>query len=239
MKFNLKLNFKKSFVIILWSVILGIVIFLGNTIKYDIQGQIFELVQKSIDEKSVNLNNGIQNIFKILNTVSNSVSNKDLSNLEEIAKTFDSVVIENNFKRMAIVNPKGIAYFNDGEVTDISDREYFNSAINGNMYVSSMVYSKLDGKKSNTFSVPIYKDNNIVGIIFASILTDRFYETVNLDTLTDLGDSIIINSNGDIIVSHENSVFNSDELNFFEVLKNSGIKAKKMNLIIKQRDIQS
>lgn len=237
MKFNLKLNFKKSFVIILWIVILGMIIFLGNTIKYDIQDQIFELVQKSIDEKSVNLNNGIQNIFKILNTVSNSVSNKDLSNLEEIAKSFDSIVIENKFKRMAIANSEGIAYFNNGEVADISDREYFNSAINGNMYVSSMVYSKLDGKKSNTFSVPIYKDNNIVGIIFISVLADRFYETVNLDTLSDLGDSIIINSNGDIIVSHENSVFNSDKLNFFDVLKNSGIKAKKNEFNYKARGI--
>ena len=189
--------------------------------------QIFELVQKSIDEKSVNLDKGIQDVFKILKTVSNSVSNQDLSNLGELAKTYDSIVKENNFKRIAIVNTEGIAYFNDGEVADISDREYFNSAINGNMYVSSMVFSRVDGKKSNTFSVPIYKDNKIVGVIFASVLTDKFYETVNLDTLTDLGDSIIINSNGEVIVSHENSVFNSDKINFFEQLKSSGIEAEK------------
>lgn len=227
MKFNLKLNFKKSFVIILWISIFIMIIFLGNTIKNDIQIQIFELVQKSIDEKSVNLDKGIQDVFKTLKTVSNSVSSQDLSNLGELAKTFDSIVKENNFKRIAIVNTEGIAYFNDGEVADISDREYFNSAINGNMYVSSMVFSRVDGKKSNTFSVPIYKDNNIVGIIFASVLTDKFYETINLDTLTDLGDSIILDSNGNIIVSHENSIFNSDKANFFEKLKSAGIEAEK------------
>lgn len=226
MRFNKRINFKKSFVIVLWIFIFIIIIFWGNGIKKDIKNQIFKLVTKSIDEKSINLDKGIQDTFKVLSALANNLSYEDLSDFEKTAKSFDSIVKENGFKRIAIVNLQGLAYFNDGEVADISDREYFNNAINGKWYVSSMVFSKLDGKKSNTFSIPIYKDKKNVGILFASILTNKFYESIDLSNLTDLGDSIIINSHGDIIVSHENSIFNSNSLNFFEKLKSKGIQVE-------------
>lgn len=63
---------------------------------------------------------------------------------------------------MAITNRDGTAYFDNSEILDVSDRDYFKAFMNGQRYISSIVSSRLDGKRTNVFSIPIYKNMEIV-----------------------------------------------------------------------------
>ena len=65
----------------------------------------------------------------------------------------------NNLKNIDIAMPDGISYATKGEPIDISDRDYFIKSMKGDNYVSEIVISRLDGKKTNIFSVPIFDEN--------------------------------------------------------------------------------
>ncbi len=87
--------------------------------------------------------------------------------LEEKRSIIDERVNMHNFQRGNIVGPDGISIF-DGN--DYSDREYVKQAMQGNVYVSEPLISKITGELSIMVAAPIYKDgiqgSNIEGVVY-------------------------------------------------------------------------
>lgn len=213
-KFNIKIVFIFSFI--------GILFFYQN-IQKQMEDNIFNIVEKLTAESSENIDVDIQNKFNLLDTVAYNISDEDLSDPQKLAESFSEIVKKNKLKRMAIATPDGKAYFDNGDTDNISNRDYFKASIDGERYISKIFNLKIDGKRSNVFSIPIYRDKNIVAILFSYISTDEFYEEFSLGIMKELGDTFIINTDGDIISSHKNSRFNSDNFNMFDLLRNEGI----------------
>lgn len=221
---NKKINIKRIFISILcFASFIAIFSFLSN-IEKSIKEQVVKLIGKTTSANNESLDGSIQDMFKVLNTIAYNISSHDLSDPQKVINSFDSVVKEIDFNRIAFVNSDGIAYFNDDLSLDLSDVDYFKEAFKGDMYVSSMVHSKVDGKKINMLSVPIYKNKEIVAVLGASILTNKLYSKFNVGNIRDLGDTFIVDADGNIIVTHDSSVFNSENINIFDDLKSNGVK---------------
>lgn len=213
---NKRFNFKVTFILGLWVFIFFFIVFFNQYNKRQLENHILDSIESISVESSLHINNGIKNKFTILDTVAHNTFIEDLSNIQKIAESFRNIVKENNLKRMAITTIDGTAYCDNGEIINISDRDYFKASMEGKRFISSIVSSKLDGKSSNVFSIPIYRDTKIIGVLWISVLTEEFYEELDLNTMNELGDTFVINSEGDIIAYDSRVTLNSDNYNLFE-----------------------
>jgi len=63
-----------------------------------------------------------------------------------------------------------------GNFVDVSDRDYFKSAIAGTPYVSNINVSKTNGRRIITVSAPIRDGNSIIGIVHRNYDLNNFHE---------------------------------------------------------------
>ncbi|MCI8287720.1 MAG: HAMP domain-containing protein [Lachnospiraceae bacterium] len=99
----------------------------------------------------------------------------------------DERCIMHNFQRGNIIGMDGISIF-DGK--DYSDREYVKEAMEGNVYVSEPLISKITGELSIMVAAPLYADG-----IYGSSITGVVYFVPHETFLNDIVSSIQIGEN--------------------------------------------
>ena len=99
----------------------------------------------------------------------------------------DERCIMHNFQRGNIIGTDGISIF-DGK--DYSDREYVKQAMEGNVYVSEPLISKITGELSIMVAAPLYADG-----IYGSSITGVVYFVPHETFLNDIVSSIQIGEN--------------------------------------------
>lgn len=128
----------------------------------------------------------------------------DLSNdevpLEDKRALIDERVQMHNFQRGNIVGADGISIF-DGN--DYSDRVYVQEAMQGNVYVSEPLISKVTGELSIMVAAPIYADGkqggNIVGVVYFVPPETFLNDIVSSIQIGDGSRAYMINQSGDTI----------------------------------------
>ena len=94
------------------------------------------------------------------------LSNPDVS-LDEKQAIINERAAMHNFQRGNIIGADGLSIF-DGK--DYSDREYVKQAMQGNVYVSEPLISKITGELSIMVAAPLYADgiqgSSIVGVVY-------------------------------------------------------------------------
>ena len=116
---------------------------------------------------------------------------------EEKQAIIDERVSMHGFRRGNIINSSGISIF-DGN--NYSDREYVVQAMQGNVYVSEPLVSKITGERSIIVAAPLYSQgrhgSRVVGVVYfvppetflndivCSIKTGDTIADVTLDTIT-------------------------------------------------------
>lgn len=235
-EFNKKFNNKYIFILSLWIFIFLATFIFNIYTNKQLENHTLSSIETLSIEGSININSSITNKFNILETVAKNISTEDLLNPKEITKSFSNIVQANGFKRMAITTLDGTAYCDNGEIVNISDRDYFKASIEGKRFINSIVSSKLDGRRSNVFSIPIFGYGEVVAVLWASILTDEFYKELNLNIMNELGETLIIDSNGNIIVSEGKIALSSDDFNLFNSIDT---KINIKNLDIMKKDFEN
>lgn len=120
--------------------------------------------------------------------------------LSEKRATIDERVKMHGFQRGNIIGADGISIF-DGK--DYSDREYVQHAMNGEVYVSEPLISKITGELSIMVAAPLYadgsEDSQIVGVVYF-VPPETFLN--NIVSSIKIGEncrSYMLNKNGDTI----------------------------------------
>lgn len=141
----------------------------------------------------------------------------------------------NNYKRMGIILADGLAYTTDDRILELSNRDYFKEAMNGQSAVSSRLVDVDDGGEINVFSTPIHHKGEIVGVLFATMSQELFTSSLDIDIFSGEGYTYVISASGEPIIrsSNSNSIGYFD--NFFEEMSNVGIDKDKIDLM--QKDL--
>ncbi len=123
------------------------------------------------------------------------------------------------FQSIGISDLEGSLQFSNGSSAQISDREYFQSALLGIPNISDPIVSKADGSIIVAYSVPVHNENNkpaavlvafADGTVLSKIVSDiRFGET---------GYAFIINEQGTMI-GHKNEDLVLNGVNYIEESK--------------------
>lgn len=105
-----------------------------------------------------------------------------------------------NFQRGNIIGVDGISIF-DGK--DYSDREYVKQAMEGNVYVSEPLISKITGELSIMVAAPLYADgiygSEIVGVVYFVPHETFLNDIVSSIQIGDNSRAYMINKSGDTI----------------------------------------
>ena len=120
--------------------------------------------------------------------------------LEEKRSIIDERVSMHGFQRGNIVGSDGISIF-DGN--DYSDREYVKQAMQGNVYVSEPLVSKVTGELSIMVAAPIYKGgikgSDIEGVVYFVPRETFLNDIVSSISVSQHSRAYMINSSGDTI----------------------------------------
>ncbi len=120
--------------------------------------------------------------------------------VEEKQAIIDERVSMHGFRRGNIVGTDGISIF-DGN--DYSDREYVRQAMEGNIFVSEPLISKITGELSIMVAAPLYSDGNqeksIVGVVYLVPRETFLNDIVSAIQLGENSRAYMINKSGDTI----------------------------------------
>lgn len=145
---------------------------------------------------------------------STEVSFQDKVNfLEEEAKRA-------GYSVFALVDSKGdVMYFDHSDVkTNVSDREYFQKALDGKANVSDIIISKQTGEPVVIFATPIYKDGTQTGVFFGRRDGRSLSQIASEIKYRETGYGYIINDQG-TVMGHHNVDLVINQYNFIEEAK--------------------
>ena len=120
--------------------------------------------------------------------------------VEEKQAIIDERISMHGFQRGNIVGADGISIF-DGN--DYSDREYVRQAIQGNVFVSEPLISKITGELSIMVAAPLYSEGNygksIVGVVYFVPHETFLNDIVSAIQVGENSRAYMINKSGDTI----------------------------------------
>lgn len=120
--------------------------------------------------------------------------------VEEKRAIIDDRVAMHGFQRGNIIGTDGISIF-DGK--DYSDREYVRQALQGNVYVSEPLISKITGELSIMVAAPLYAEENygksIVGVVYFVPNETFLNDIVSAIQIGENSRAYMINKSGDTI----------------------------------------
>ncbi len=120
--------------------------------------------------------------------------------LEEKRAIVDDRVAMHGFQRGNIIGMDGISIF-DGK--DYSDREYVQQALQGNVYVSEPLISKITGELSIMVAAPLYAEEtygkSIVGVVYFVPRETFLNDIVSAIQIGENSRAYMINKTGDTI----------------------------------------
>lgn len=221
-------NSKVTFIwiLIIWfSVILSILL-LNNFIINENKKNLLNTIKTITDEINVRLNKEMNTKFTNLEVTAKYLSEEDLAHPEKAAQELNQVAEKSNFNKIAITYPDGTSYLNTGQVINLGHREYFQKSMEGKSYISSLVESAVDSSPVNVYSVPIIRNDKVVGVLWGSVLTEDFYKSLLMESIYDLDAIYFVDNLGNTISQLNTTPF--DE-NFFDFIKETG-KINKKNL---------
>ena len=118
-----------------------------------------------------------------------------------------------------LTDTAGNAYFKDGQVLKLNDREWFQKAIAGTPFVTEPYVSRLDNELVSTLAVPIYDDDKkIIGVLAADTSGLQLSKDIDYITVGKTGYCTILGLTGNTI-AHKKSEFVEKRINFQELAK--------------------
>lgn len=116
-----------------------------------------------------------------------------------------------------IADRQGMAKTTDGDVVNVSERDYFVKALGGERAISDPIVSKIDQSIVITFAVPIKEGSNVKGVLVAvgdgNVISD-FISQMQIDAQ----EVYMINKEG-IVVAHKDNTLVENMYNVFEEVK--------------------
>jgi len=138
--------------------------------------------------------------------------------LDEKLDLLKNEVKRNGHLRINIADTTGKAKNTDGDITDISSRDYFKKALSGENAVSDPIFSKVDNSLILAYAVPIKDGDTIKGVLVAIRDGNELSDIIMDFTFGKNGNAFMINSKGITVADQDTSlVYNMD--NDFENVK--------------------
>ena len=231
-----KYNMKK-FTIML-SVLLAIVITVLVSAYFvfnELEDQMENNLKDVANQNALALHNRIHSNHLLLESLSEEMRGVTQETVNDVLSTFEIFIDEYGLKRFAYVFPDGVTYSTDGEVTDLSFRDFFKRGMMGRSSITGVLNDAIneDHDLVNVMTVPVHDIfGNVEGVFGLTYDSHNFNEALQIECFEENGYSCVFNEEGQITVAMGSDVLQLSENLYTDVLgvderNNSAIEAIK------------
>ncbi|MGX8833432.1 sensor domain-containing diguanylate cyclase [Amedibacillus sp. YH-ame6] len=184
---------------------------------------IHSMAKKVNNNLSLTLRNKLKDTELILTSLAAQASAFDDIEDPVMMKVLYEQSIDDNYLNLSITNTQGITtHAINNETEDSSNRTFFKEVMNGKTYVSNKTFSKSSSDDVVIMSVPIWNNNEVIGVIGSTIDTNMFTNFLQF-SMSDEGQNAVIVEKDGTIISKTKEIFSD---NFFDGLIRSNIEDK-------------
>lgn len=187
-----------------------------------------------ISEKSSQV---ISERINIEKEVLKSVASKEKIVENYVTKREKMIALNNEirkygYSKMLIANIDGQAYSNDNKEYDVSQREYFKKAMDGETIISDVIV--IEDSLVVTYATPIWRGGGVCGVLIGVRDINTFINMISDITIGESGYAFIVNKEGQLVAdkSIERVV---DNVNLLEESKNSSRYNEIVNKMIERQ----
>jgi len=172
-----------------------------------------QLTEKAKDTSAL-IDERISSFFATLAAIARQeVLRKDIPYEEKAALLADELKFNNSeINAFGICNREGHAWITDGNQLNVSDRAYFQSAINGKAHVTEPIVSHTKNELFVFFSVPIYDNQkHIIGVLYARVDAAGLSNMISDIVIGETGHCYVIGLSGNTIGAFDIEIVKSQE----------------------------
>ena len=203
-----KLKMKKLFIVL--GALLAIVITVLCT-SYIIAGELTDQLQQNLEDvanqNALALHNKIHSNHLLLEGLSENLHGATPETIEDSLQSFTIFLDKYDLKRFAFAFPDGTSYSTDGNVTNLSYREFFQRGMSGKGTITGVLKDALSEEHGlvNVMTIPILDESRQVESVFGLTYdSETFNDALQVHSFDGQGYSCAINEEGQILATFGN-----------------------------------
>ena len=199
----------------------GSIVFFTKAIEKEMRTQLQHSMQDVANQNVTALQNQINSNELLLDGIISELVNAD--NPAETVQKYKNFVEKYGLKRLGYCQTDGMTISTDGAVVDLSHRDFFQKGMQGEAYISEVLYDAMDEKHSPVcvISKPMWDANGeIFGVGCITYDLTALNSVLDMDCFEGQGYSFAVNEAGEIMVRMGNTRMELSENLFDEILHN-------------------
>ncbi len=201
--------------------------FIKDRVNLQIESSLENLSTHNIDR----IQKEVESNFKVLRGIASKMAKQNIEQIpeEEIKMQVHKIYLNGiySFQNLGFATKDGMAYVNYGNKTDIRTKDYFKQSIQGQESVMRIIDTPNNGTMINVYSVPVKKQDKIIGVVFAIYDDDIFSRMIKDEVYEGQGQLYLVNQQGVVMESFSKTPFKEQE-NMFDVLLQGGKSKRKV-----------
>lgn len=195
-------NFVKNYIyaitIFIITLVIGISIFF-NVVQSSIEKNSRETLITNVTQQSEHLNTILNINYSYLNVLAQELSKSEDLFSENNISLIKAFMENTDLNRTTIIDSDGNALYDNNVVKNVAHRRYFKESMQGKQSLSDPLESSVDQQTRVILSVPIYKNNQVIGVVGGSYNVTKLGNMLFDDLFDGQGKSFIVDQDGNLI----------------------------------------
>ena len=195
-------NFVKNYIyaitIFIITLVIGISIFF-NVVQASVEKNSRETLITNVTQQSEHLNTILNINYSYLNVLAQELSKSEDLFSENNISLIKAFMENTDLNRTAIIDSDGNALYDNNVVKNVAHRRYFKESMQGKQSLSDPLESSVDQQTRVILSVPIYKNNQVIGVVGGSYNVTKLGNMLFDDLFDGQGKSFIVDQDGNLI----------------------------------------
>ena len=167
-----------------------------------------QMLEKSADIASL-VDSEIDSLFQFVEGLARlqRLRNQTVSFIEKTQSIAAEASLKDIIEYFAVCDTSGIRYAQDGTTTNVSQQDWYTTALNGKRFISEPRLSDQTKKLQVLLSVPIYDDHNktIIGVLEVGLVGDFLSRSVRNIVIGKTGQCYMLSAAGVTIADQDQS----------------------------------
>ena len=149
----------------------------------------------------------IQGSLSVLSAIAlrNDITDIKVATEDKIIK-LKSEAIRGGYSKIGIADLSGNSKYTDGNLTNISAKDYFKKAALGETYISNPILNEVENKMVVTYATPIIYANQIFAVMTATIYASQLSEITDKISFGKTGRAYMIKKDGTVIANKDSKL---------------------------------
>lgn len=196
----------KAVLIFICAVGVSLVIFLLG-VQSSIEKRSQNTIVTNVSRQSEHVKSILDIHYGYLNGIAKEIGKSDNLLSDANMEMLNALAEKTALERTALIEPDGTAHYDNGVTKNVSARRYFKEAIRGKETLSDPLESSVDQETRVVLGVPVWKDEEVIGILCGSYNVTSLSRMLFNDFFEDVGYTLITNGYGEIIAYDGDSTY--------------------------------